>query len=80
MEISSQIAPRDFVNLRHWERRATGYLSCNVAVAFDGMPPTEGCVRYALIVVQPPRISRPLGIWTSPIPLLMVQSDFKKCW
>lgn len=39
------VASRDFVNLRRWEKRGDVFLSCNVAVEVDEMPPKEEHVR-----------------------------------
>ena len=41
---------RDFVNLRRWEKRGDVFVSCNVAVECDEMPPKKEHVRYALIL------------------------------
>jgi len=39
------VASRDFVNLRRWEKRGDVYVSCNVAVECEEMPPKQEHVR-----------------------------------
>ncbi|KAL9967473.1 hypothetical protein ACROYT_G025698 [Oculina patagonica] len=39
------VASRDFVNLRRWEKRGDVYVSCNVAVEYEEMPPKKEHVR-----------------------------------
>ena len=36
---------RDFVNLRRWEKRGDVYVSCNVAVECEEMPPKREHIR-----------------------------------
>ncbi|XP_028517957.1 stAR-related lipid transfer protein 3 isoform X2 [Exaiptasia diaphana] len=39
------VSSRDFVNLRHWQKRGNAYISCNVSVEYDQMPPVKQYVR-----------------------------------
>ncbi|EDO43620.1 predicted protein [Nematostella vectensis] len=39
------LVTRDFVNLRHWQKRGNAYVSCNVSVEFDKMPPVKPHIR-----------------------------------
>lgn len=41
------VSSRDFVNLRRWEKRGDVFVSCNVAVECDEMPPKKEHVRAA---------------------------------
>lgn len=41
------VSSRDFVNLRRWEKRGDVFVSCNVGVECDEMPPKKEHVRAA---------------------------------
>lgn len=41
------VSSRDFVNLRRWEKRGDVFVSCNVSVECDEMPPKKEHVRAA---------------------------------
>ncbi|KAK3733782.1 hypothetical protein QZH41_015103, partial [Actinostola sp. cb2023] len=41
------VSSRDFVNLRHWQKRGNGYFSCNVSVEYNQMPTVKQYVRYS---------------------------------
>ena len=40
---------RDFLNLRRWEKRGDVFLSCNVAVEYDEIPPTKEHIRFVCL-------------------------------
>ncbi|XP_032241171.1 stAR-related lipid transfer protein 3 isoform X2 [Nematostella vectensis] len=44
-QAGGMVSSRDFVNLRHWQKRGNAYVSCNVSVEFDKMPPVKPHIR-----------------------------------
>ncbi|XP_031570769.1 stAR-related lipid transfer protein 3-like isoform X2 [Actinia tenebrosa] len=44
-QAGGMVSSRDFVNLRHWQKRGKAYFSCNASVEYQDMPPVNEHIR-----------------------------------